>query len=68
MSLQLPSAPDRYDRQEQQQVRQLLQLFVRRLLQRGDDIDAGRIVRTSPNGSRWELGVDNAGNTTWTAL
>jgi len=26
------------------------------------------IIRTSPNGTRWVLGVSDAGTTTWTAL
>lgn len=68
MNLQLPAAPQAYSREDQAALRLLLQDFARRVLGLGDDIDAGRIIRTSPDGTRWELGVDNAGATTWTAL
>jgi hypothetical protein len=27
-----------------------------------------RFIRTSPNGKKWSLGVDDSGNTTWTEL
>lgn len=68
MNLELPAAPGGYDRADQAALRLLLQNFARRVLGMGDDIDTGRIIRTSPDGTRWELGVDDAGATVWTEL
>jgi len=71
MSLQLPAAPAAYDRQDQASLRLLLQAEDRRTLKRDGDLVLGaglRLVAVSPNGTRWALGVDDAGATTWTAL
>lgn len=68
MSLQLPSPPGDYSREDQANLRLLLQNFGREVLRRGDDLETGRIIRTSPNGTRWEFGVDDLGATVWTAL
>lgn len=71
MSLQLPSAPATYSKEDQASVRLLLQNEDRKNLKtEGDVVITGglRVVLVAPNGTRYALGVSNAGALTATAL
>lgn len=70
MSLNLPEPGPQYDRQNEAETRRQMNEADKQNLKRLTDIEMGdaRIIMKSPDGTRWAQGVDNAGNTTWTAL
>lgn len=59
----LQRAPQSYSREDQDRLRTDLEREDQDNLKRGRDIEMGdgRVIITSPNGSRWALTVDNAG-------
>lgn len=68
--MNLPSPNAGYDQNNEAQTRAAIAREDRNNRKRGDlevTIDE-RFIMTSPNGSRWVMGVSNAGATTWTAL
>lgn len=66
----LPQPPTRFDQQYFSQLVGLLNMNDRQYLKRGRDLDVGdaRVILTAPDGGRWALTVDNAGNLTATSV
>ena len=62
--MRLPAAPDRYDRQIETQRNLLIELADAQSHKRDEDVEVGaaRLIVQSPNGTRYELKVDNSGN------
>jgi hypothetical protein len=67
--VRLQDAPPAYDAGDQRQMRAAVMAADKENLKQGEAIDeaAAPIVRTSPDGTRWIMGVSDAGMTTWTA-
>jgi hypothetical protein len=60
----LPTPPDRYDRSIESERNRVLELADIHNLKRNSDIDIPlptRVFMRSPNGSRWQISVSNAG-------
>lgn len=70
MRLQNPSQA--YNRAHELERNRAIELADRHNHKRGQDVEIGangeRLIITSPNGSRWEVTVDNAGALGTTAL
>lgn len=66
----LPQPLPQYDQANEAQTRTLIGNQLGQCLKNGQDItfQAMSAIFLSPDGNRWQLGVDNAGNTVWTAL
>lgn len=70
--MRLPDPPGKYDPSIERQRNRMLEQETRRLVRVGADVTLkggaeievsdGRVILTSPDGSRFELTVDNAGN------
>ena len=66
-----PSAPAAYDQQNEQALRSLIAGELAKMFRQGATIELGPNVGinfTSPNGTRYQLTVDDAGAAVWTAL
>lgn len=63
MSLVLPPTPEDYDAQRERERNLLLEQEDRRNLKRGTDVevDRARLILRSPNGTRWQVEVDDTG-------
>jgi hypothetical protein len=61
--MKLPTPTSGYSRADQQEVRRTLELADRDNHKRNRDVEigAGRLILTSPNGTRYSITVDNAG-------
>jgi hypothetical protein len=60
-----------YDQQDEAKTRAQIDQMDKRNRKTGQDLEVSsteRFIMTSPNGTRWVMGVSNAGATTWTAL
>lgn len=69
--MSLPTPPDKYDRAEQMKVRAQIDRMDAKNRKKGQDVEiAGseRLIKASPDGSRWEIVVDNAGALSAVAL
>lgn len=67
----LPVPPQQYSQQDQARTREQLNTWLQRARMKGVDVEivAGeRFIMTSPNGTRWQMGVSNAGATTWATV
>lgn len=64
--LQLQSPTPTYDPDDQRNLRSAIAAADEKNLKRGVNIEQEPIIRSSPDGNRWVLGVSNAGVTTWT--
>ena len=66
----LPTPPERYTRQTESERNRVLELADGQNLKRNTDIDiplTTRVFLRSPNGSRWQISVNNSGVLTVTA-
>lgn len=61
--MNLPSPPDQYNRDDQSRVRDILGRADTENHKRGRDINVapGRLILTSPNGTRYAITVSNSG-------
>jgi hypothetical protein len=61
--MRLPTAPPNYSVPDQSRLRDALESADAQNLKRGYDVEmnAGRVILTSPNGTRYALAVSNAG-------
>lgn len=68
--MQLPRPSERYSADEQARIQATLQRADADNHKRGRDIEInpGRLILTSPNGSRWSITVSNAGAISATAI
>lgn len=68
--MKLPSPPGAYSRLDQQEVRRQAELADQQNHKRNRDIEVGqaRLILTSPNGTRYEVTVSNAGALSAVAL
>lgn len=67
----LPYAPPKYDQADQAKVRTLIERRDKQNRKRGQDLEiagAERLIKASPNGSRWEIVVSDAGVVSAVAL
>lgn len=70
MALVLPTAPSKYDQKNEQSTRGAIQTEDANNLKKNTRIylGSGSIVLKAPDGSQWELSVDNTGALGTTAL
>lgn len=70
MSLQLPPPPPKYDPNDQTQNRRMLMAEDAKNQKRDADVDIGgaKLILTSPDGTRYQVVVDNAGTLSTTAV
>ncbi len=68
--MNLPSPPPRYEPTDQARLREELRRTDAENHKRGRDVEigAGRVILTSPNGTRYAITVDNAGVLGTTAI
>lgn len=68
--MNLPRPGPAYSAENEAQARTMIVQEDRRNRKRGDlEVTTDeRFIMTSPDGTRWAMGVSNAGATTWTAL
>lgn len=68
--MKLPRAPAAYQPNEVQIAFTLIERADQQNHKRGRDIEIhpGRLILTSPNGTRWSLTVDNSGTVSATAV
>lgn len=69
--MSLVRAPDAYSRQDQDRLRTTLDQMDERNRKKGEDVEvagAERLIKASPNGSRWEIVVANDGTLSAVAL
>lgn len=68
--MSLPRPPDRYDPRWAAELKRELDRQQQGVHKKGQDIEVGeaRLILTSPNGTRYEVKVDNAGVLSATAL
>ena len=68
--MNLPRPGERYERPTEDRRNRVLELADAQNLKRGEDIELseGRLILRSPDGTRWVLTVDNAGNLGTVAL
>jgi len=62
--MRLPRAPDQYDRRTETQRNLVIELADQQTHKRDEDLEIGaaRLILKSPNGTRYEVKVDNSGN------
>ena len=62
--MNLPQAPSSYDKTYQSEVNRVLEFYDAQNHKRGREVEIGegRIVLRSPNGTRYQITVDNSGN------
>lgn len=67
--MNLPAPAPSYSVPDQQNVRGVIAKADGQNVKQGGDYEVanGRIILKSPDGTRWILGVNNAGATTWAA-
>lgn len=66
--MKLPTAPDKYDRINEQSMRNKLSQEDEHNVKKNEEWNVVRLVFTSPNGTRYELTVSNAGAAVFTAV
>lgn len=68
--MRLPQPKPIYDAHAERERNRTLELADRRNHKRGQDVEIGeaRLILTAPNGTRYKLSVDNAGNVTTSAI
>lgn len=68
--MRLPTPTPAYSQQDQSQTRRALEQADMGNQKVGRDVDIGgaRLILTAPDGGRWVVSVDNAGNLGTTAL
>jgi hypothetical protein len=62
-----------YDAENEQRFRRVVERLFARCFKHQEDVvidarNGSRVILTSPNGTRWVMGVSDTGATTWTPL
>lgn len=62
--MRLPRAPDQYDRRNETQRNLVIELADQQTHKRDEDLEIGaaRLILKSPDGTRYQVKVDNSGN------
>lgn len=71
MSMNLPNADEQYSQTNEAQTRAALERADAQNQKNSANLEVGSrrsLILTAPNGSRWAVGVNNAGTLTTTAL
>ncbi len=66
--MKLPTAPDKYDKVNEQSMRNKLAQEDDRNVKKGTEWNVVRLVFTSPNGTRYQLTVSDAGAPVFTTV
>lgn len=71
MQISLPNPSPRYEQQWANALRDEIERAFKQVYARREHlelVEPQQLILRSPDGTRWALGVDNAGVTVWTAL
>ena len=67
-SIVLPEPPEEYTPEVEAERNRILEEADLDNLKRARDVEPGRLILSSPDGTRWEITVDNAGALSTTSL